>query len=249
LKAAQIGIAMGKRGTDVAREASALVLLDDDFAAIPAAIRLGRRIYDNLRKAIAYIIAVHIPIAGLALMPLLAGMPLMLMPIEIALLEMIIDPACSVVFEAEQEEPDVMSRPPRQPGLPVLPRKTALWALGQGCLALAVTGSMLHWGAGRQMADDHLRALVFTLLVLLNIGLIFGNRASRPSMRATLLRPNKALGWLVLLVMMVLGTALYWRPAQELFHLAALSATELGLCVAASLALIAGIGTAKAVLR
>src|SRR6185437_13239271 len=103
-----IGIAMGGRGTDVAREAAALVLLDDDFASIVATIRLGRRIYDNLRKAIQYIVAVHIPIAGLALLPLLLGMPLILMPVQIAFLEMVIDPACSVVFESEAEERDVM---------------------------------------------------------------------------------------------------------------------------------------------
>jgi len=102
MKAAHIGVSMGGRGTDVAREASSLVLLDDDFTSIVATIRLGRRIYDNLRKAIEYIVAVHIPIAGLALLPLFFGLPLMLMPIQIALLEMVIDPACSIVFEAER---------------------------------------------------------------------------------------------------------------------------------------------------
>ena len=98
IKAAHIGIAMGGRGTDVAREASAIVLLDDDFGSIVKTIRLGRRIYDNLRKAIEYLIAVHIPVAGLALLPLMLGMPLILTPIHIAFLEMVIDPACSEYF-------------------------------------------------------------------------------------------------------------------------------------------------------
>src|SRR5207342_3463562 len=119
LKAAHIGIAMGGRGTDVAREASALVLLDDDFTSIVRAIRLGRRIYDNLRKAMAYIMAVHVPIAGLALIPLLFGLPLVFWPLHIAFLEMVIDPVCSIVFEAESEEPDTMRRPPRHPSSPL----------------------------------------------------------------------------------------------------------------------------------
>jgi len=99
---------MGKRGTDVAREASAIVLLDDDFGSIVKAIRLGRRIYDNIRKAMAFIFAVHVPIAGLALLPLMFGLPLLFGPIHIALLEMIIDPVCALVFEAEREEKDIM---------------------------------------------------------------------------------------------------------------------------------------------
>ena len=113
LKAAHIGIAMGGRGTDVAREAASIVLLDDDFGSIVHAIKLGRRIYDNLRKAMGFIFAVHVPIAGLALLPLLFGLPILFGPVHIAFLEMIIDPVCSLVFEAESEEDDVMSHPPR----------------------------------------------------------------------------------------------------------------------------------------
>ena len=115
LKAAHIGIAMGGRGTDVAREAASMVLLDDDFGSIVASIRMGRRIYDNLRKAIRFIIAVHVPIAGMALIPLLLGYPLLLGPVHIAFLEMVIDPVCSLVFEAETDEANIMSRPPRSP--------------------------------------------------------------------------------------------------------------------------------------
>jgi P-type Ca2+ transporter type 2C len=137
LKAAHIGIAMGGRGTDVAREASALVLLDDDFTSIVRAIRLGRRIYDNLRKAMAYILAVHVPIAGLALIPLLFGLPLLFWPLHIAFLEMVIDPVCSIVFEAEGEERDIMQRPPRHPAEPLFSTRFAAWSLLQGALALA----------------------------------------------------------------------------------------------------------------
>ena len=119
LKAAHIGIAMGGRGTDVAREASSIVLLDDDFGSIVKAIRLGRRIYDNLRKAMGFIFAVHVPIAGLPLLPLLFGLPILFGPMHIAFLEMVIDPVCSLVFEAETEEDDVMRRPPRPPDQPL----------------------------------------------------------------------------------------------------------------------------------
>src|SRR5204863_7054238 len=114
LKAAHIGIAMGGLGTDVAREAASLVLLDDDFSSIVAAVRLGRRIFDNLQKAMLYILAIHVPIAGMSLLPVLFGLPLVLMPLHIVFLELIIDPACSVAFESEAEHPDIMIRPPRR---------------------------------------------------------------------------------------------------------------------------------------
>src|SRR6185312_6617592 len=127
LKAAHIGIAMGGRGTDVAREASSLVLLDDDFASIVGAVRLGRRIYDNLRKAMAYILAIHVPIAGLALIPLLFGLPLIFWPLHIAFLELVIDPMCSIVFEAEPEEQAIMQRPPRNPEQPLFSTGHIVW--------------------------------------------------------------------------------------------------------------------------
>ena len=134
LKAAHIGIAMGGRGTDVAREAASLILLDDDFTSIVTAVRLGRRIYDNLRKAMAYILAIHVPIAGLALIPLLFGLPLVFWPLHIAFLEMVIDPVCSIVFEAEGEEADTMRRPPRDPSAPLFTAGFVIWSLLQGAL-------------------------------------------------------------------------------------------------------------------
>ena len=149
LKAAHIGIAMGGRGTDVAREASAIVLLDDDFGSIVKAIRLGRRIYDNLRKAMSFIFAVHVPIAGLALLPLVFGLPLLFGPMHIALLEMVIDPVCSLVFEAETEEDDVMRRPPRSPDEPLFSRALVGWSLLQG--AVGVCGRRCHLRRGAEM--------------------------------------------------------------------------------------------------
>jgi Ca2+-transporting ATPase len=245
MKAAHIGIAMGQRGTDVAREASALVLLTDDFASIVATIRLGRRIYDNLRKAIEYIVAVHIPIAGLAILPLLFGLPLMLLPVHIALLEMVIDPACSIVFEAEKEEQDVMRRPPRAPGTPVLPRGAAIWAGLQGLAALLLVALALVIGLVSGMSDEALRAFAFTVMVLMNIGLILVNRSFQASLAQALTRPNRSLWLLTGLVLGILSLALYWPPAQQLFRFGALKAGDLLLCLGAEILLLAVLEFAK----
>ncbi|MGN6516552.1 MAG: cation-translocating P-type ATPase [Rhizomicrobium sp.] len=249
MKAAHIGVAMGGRGTDVAREAASIVLMEDDFASIVTTVRLGRRIYDNLRKAIEYIVAVHIPIAGLALLPFLLGLPLMLMPLQIALLEMVIDPACSVVFESEGAEANVMRRPPRRPDMPVLTRTAALWAAVQGAVALAVVTLALVLGAHMEMAESDLRAFVFVTLVLMNIGLILVNRSFGSSLADALLRPNRALWILVSAVLAVLAVALYWPPAQGLFGFGPLHFDELVICLAAGAVFIAAMEFAKRALQ
>ncbi len=169
LKAANIGVAMGGRGSDVAREASSIVLLDDDFGSIVAAIRLGRRIYDNLRKSMGFIIAVHIPIAGMALLPLLFGLPIILSPVHIAFLEMVIDPVCSLVFEAETEEADVMRRPPRPADAPMFSGAMIAWRILQGSTALAVVAGVLFTGMERGMPENEVRALTFFALVLMTL--------------------------------------------------------------------------------
>ena len=235
IKAAHIGIAMGGRGTDVAREASAIVLLDDDFASIVKTIRLGRRIYDNLRKAIEFIVAVHIPIAGLALLPLVLGLPLILTPVHIAFLEMVIDPACSVVFEAETEEHDVMQRPPREPESPLLARKQIIWSMLQGVIGFAILAGVLIIAARRSMPEADLRALVFTSLVLINIGLILVNRSFSASLARAFLRPNKTLLIFLSSVLMVLAVALFWPPASRLFRFGTLHWDDLAVSIAVGL--------------
>ncbi len=153
-KAAHIGIAMGGRGTDVAREAAALVLLDDNFASIVQAVRMGRRIFDNLKKAMAFIFSVHIPIAGMSLIPVLFKWPLALLPVHILFLELIIDPACTVVFEMEEDEADIMKRPPRRLEEPLFGRRMILTGLIQGlgvlAVVLAVYAFMLGAGLRRE---------------------------------------------------------------------------------------------------
>jgi Ca2+-transporting ATPase len=246
IKAAHIGIAMGGRGTEVAREAASIVLLDDDFSSIVTTIRLGRRIYDNLRKAIEYIVAVHIPIAGLALLPLILGLPLMLTPIHIAFLEMIIDPACSMVFEAEGEERDVMRRPPRNPKTPLLLRKRLIWALFQGVVVLAVLAALLIIGAHLRMAEADLRALIFTSLVLMNMGLILLNRSFGATLTDTLLRPNRSLWLLLGGVTLLLASTLTWAPARSLFHFGQLHWDDLAICAAVGVISLVGLERLKA---
>jgi Ca2+-transporting ATPase len=204
LKAAHIGIAMGGRGTDVAREAASLVLLDDDFGSIVAAVRMGRRIYDNLRKAMGFIVAVHIPIAGLALLPLLTGMPLLLGPVHIAFLELIIDPVCSVAFEAEEEERNAMQRPPRAPQSALFSSGLVGWALIQGSLMLAVTCGLTLWLWQAGLPADQLRAGAFLVLVLGIVGLIVVNRRFE---RAAANRPSSP-NWVLLAILATVAAIL-----------------------------------------
>ena len=227
LKAAHIGIAMGGRGTDVAREASSIVLLDDDFGSIVTAVRLGRRIYDNLRKAMGFIFAVHVPIAGLALLPLVFGLPILFGPMHIAFLEMVIDPVCSLVFEAETEEDDVMRRPPRAPDEPLFSGALIGWSLLQGALAFVLVAAIFIVAVRRGMPEAEVRALTFFSLVLAIVGLIFVNRSFSASLITALRRPNPALGWVLIAVILMLSLTLLWPFASALFRFGPLHADDL----------------------
>ncbi|MCC2682489.1 MAG: ATPase, type [Nitrosospira multiformis] len=165
LKSADIGIAMGKRGTDVARESAALVLLNDDFSSIVSAVRLGWRIFDNLQKASAFIIAVHLPIVGLSVIPVIMGLPVILMPVHILFLELIIDPACSIVFEAEREEADIMRRPPRSPDTRLFDRELLILGFGQGLVLLLIVQAIFSFALYRGLGVDEARAITFMTLV------------------------------------------------------------------------------------
>jgi Ca2+-transporting ATPase len=201
LRAADIGIAMGARGTDVAREAAALVLTDDDISSVVAGIAQGRGILDNLRKAMTYLIAVHVTIVGMAVFPLLvADWPLVLLPVQIALLELVIDPACSVVFEAEQPDPRLMDLPPRPVGAPLFDRRSLLVAAAQGVASLAAVIGVFVWGATSGRDDATVRSLAFTTLVASNLLLILVNRSMRLTVWGAFAeRRNAALKWILLL--------------------------------------------------
>jgi P-type Ca2+ transporter type 2C len=249
LKAAHIGIAMGGRGTDVAREASAIVLLDDDFGSIVKAIRLGRRIYDNLRKAMSFIFAVHVPIAGLALLPLVFGMPLLFGPIHIALLEMVIDPVCSLVFEAETEEDDVMRRPPRAPDEPLFSRALVVWSLVQGVIAFAVVAAIYVAALNWSMPVPEVRALTFFSLIVVIVSLILVNRSFSASLLAALQRPNRALAAVLAAVTTILALTLLWPPVNRLFGFGALHAGDLALTLGAGIVCLLALEMLKPLLR
>ena len=233
LKAAHIGIAMGGRGTDVAREASSIVLLDDDFGSIVKAIRLGRRIYDNLRKAMGFIFAVHVPIAGLALLPLLFGLPILFGPVHIAFLEMVIDPVCSLVFEAETEEDDVMRRRPRAPEQPLFSTSLIGWSVLQGALAFVLVAAIFVIGYRRGMPDTEVRALAFFSLIMTIVGLIFVNRSFSASLITALRRPNPSLTWVLGAVVAMLSLTLLWPLASDLFRFGPLHWDDLAVTLGA----------------
>src|SRR4029077_6466854 len=178
LEAAHIGIAMGARGTDVAREAADLVLLDDDFSSIVKAVRMGRRVFDNLKKAMAYIVAIHVPIAGLSFLPVLLGWPLILGPVHIAFLELIIDPSCSIVFEAEKEEAGIMRRRPRLSTESLFQRRFVGMSVLQGAGMLAISMAIFAVAYSRGQGEAEARALTFVSLVLMNLALIATSRSS-----------------------------------------------------------------------
>jgi Ca2+-transporting ATPase len=231
LKAAQIGIAMGQRGTDVARESAALVLLDDDFSSIVEAVKLGRRIFDNLRKAMSYLLAIHIPIAGISLIPVLFKLPLVLLPIHVAFLHLVIDPACSIVLEAEPAEPNVMKRSPRNPKEPLFGRKTVGLAVLQGSgilvILLVVFVVTLYRGQGELDA----RALTFTTLMLANLGLILSESSSSRLSPKILQSPNSALWWVIGGGVFFLAIVLYVPFLRQLFSFSFLHPIDLAICL------------------
>lgn len=227
LKAANIGIAMGERGTDVARESADLVLLDDDFSSIVQSVKLGRRIFDNLRKGMAYTLAVHVPIAGMSLIPVMFQWPLVLLPVHIAFLHLIIDPACTVVFEAEPEESNVMNRPPRNPKEPLFSRRTLRLALLQGMSSLVVLVLVFAIAYYRGNGELDARALAFTTLIVSNLSLILTNRSWSRTIPEMLRSPNRALWWVIGGGIIFLGLILYVPLLRHLFRFSFLHRDDL----------------------
>jgi Ca2+-transporting ATPase len=237
LKAAHVGVAMGARGTDVAREAAAIVLVDDNFASIVRAVRQGRRIFGNLRKSMSYIMAVHVPIAGMAFLPLLLGWPIVLFPMHIALLELAIDPACAMVFENEPADADVMQHPPRDPAAPLFAGGTLVQAVLQGLGVLAALLGVYVWGT-QQLDEAQARSLAFSTLVLGNLALIISNRAGPRGLLASLWVPNGMLWGVMAFTLGLLALALYLPPLTGVLHMAPLSPGLLALAAAAAAACV-----------
>ena len=204
LKAANIGIAMGSKGTDVAREASSLVLLDDNFASIVFAIRLGRKIYDNLQKAMSYILAIHIPIIGLTLFPaFFSSLPILLMPLHIVILELTIDPICSVAFENEQEEENIMRRKPRNSQKKFFGGNKILESVLQGILLLAMTTIIYFYSIYEGHTNEEVRAIAFSSLVIGNIFLILTNLSKTRNFIKVITEKNWTV-WLILSITIII---------------------------------------------
>lgn len=251
LKAADIGIAMGGRGTDVAREAAGIVLLDDNFGSIVGAVRLGRRIYGNLQKAMGFIVAVHIPIAGLAILPLATGLPLLLGPLHIAFLEMVIDPVCSLAFEVESGDADAMQRPPRAPGARLFSRHRVLRAALQGLLALGLLVGLtlaLHY---QGVAAGALRTMAFLALVACIVALILANRTATRGGAPRHRSSNPVLTGILVAVGLALTVSQLWPTATRLFHFERLGTglTALALGTGAVLLLVTELAKPRRVMQ
>ena len=239
LKSANIGIAMGKNGTDVAREASSLVLMDDNFLSIVKAIKMGRRIFDNLQKAFGYTFAIHVPIAGLSLIPILLGsFPIILWPVHIVFLELIIDPACSIIFEAEKEEKNIMSRPPRSMDEPFFGRKKILFSCLQGVGILLFTLAVYFTGLHLGYVAQEVRAMTFITLIVSNIAVILTNRSWSENIFKIIATPNKAVLWVVggaiFFLVMILNIPFF----LDLFQFQKLTLINTVICCAAGLSTI-----------
>ena len=210
LEAAHVGVAMGLRGTDVAREAADLVLLDDSFASIVGGVRLGRRIFSNLRKALIYVTAVHVPVAGVALLPILMGLPPLLFPLHVVLLELVIDPVCSLVFEGEPSEAQAMERPPRSPREPLFGRRQLLFGILQGALVLAAVMGAYAVLLARGLPAGEARAAAFAALVAGNLAMALADAAEA---RTGLFAPARRLFWVIALAAAAAVAAAIYVPA------------------------------------
>lgn len=233
LKSANIGIAMGERGTDVAREASDIVLLSDNFSSIVEGVRVGRRIFDNLKKAMSYIAAIHIPITIMALLPLFLGMPIIFLPAHIAFLELIIDPASSIVFESEKDESNIMERPPRDLKVHLFNRESLIVSFFQGLSITFVVGTMFIFGLLSGKEEGEVRTLTFVTLVFANLMLIITNLSWRDNAWVILKGGNRALWWI--LGGTILGMiGLFYMPfLRSIFHFSPLHLDDLSLTFAA----------------
>jgi Ca2+-transporting ATPase len=233
LKAADIGIAMGGRGTDVAREAGAVVLLDDDFTSIVRAVRLGRRIYDNIGKAMSYVLAIHVPIAGMALLPVLFKWPLVLLPLHVIFMELIVDPACSIAFEMEPEEAGVMRRRPRPPTARLMDRRFVTRSLLQGTGALVITAAVYIAARWQGLDERDVRTLAFATLIMTNLSLIFANRSLTRSFWSDRQSTNPTFLWLAGTALSILGLILFVPALRDVFALARPHPIDLLVCATA----------------
>ncbi len=236
LKSAHIGIAMGQRGTDVARESASLVLLDDDFGSIVEAIKMGRRIFENLQHAMAYLLAVHIPITGISIIPVFFNLPLVLLPMHIAFLHLIIEPACSIAFEAEPTGQGVMQRPPRRSDERLFSKSFLIPTLWQGLTVLIVLLLVFGISLSRNQGEMEARTLTFATLIVASLGLIVSNRSWTESTLSRGRATNKAFWWVLGGTVVMLAAVLYLPSLRNLFRFSQMHPVDVALILGAGLA-------------
>ncbi|WP_442753657.1 cation-translocating P-type ATPase [Methylocystis sp. JAN1] len=236
LAAAHIGVAMGQRGSDVAREAAHIVLLDDRFASIVAGIELGRRISSNLRKALTYVTAIHIPIAGLALTPIVMGLPPMLLPAHVVLMELIIDPTCSLAFEAQPGEKDAMLKPPRPQSEPLFGTRDLLLGVAQGFAVFLAVLSVYVLAISLNRPEAEARGLSFSTLIVGNLTLALADALPKG---ASPFSPENLPFWAIAgVALSAVAAGLYFPPLAALLRFAPPAAEDLA--IASLLAMSAG---------
>lgn len=227
LKSANIGVSMGERGTDVAREASSIVLLDDNFTSIVNGVKMGRRVFDNIRKAMSYVFSMHIPIMGITILALIFKWPLILLPMHILFLELIIDPTCSMVFEAEKAEENIMKRKPRSPREKIFNRRTLIYSILQGFGMLLAMTIVFYLTIQHTDNENTARAMGFSTLIFSNILLILTNRSTSKPIYKTLFEKNTAFWFVAFGALFFLALSIYLPFFNQLFKFNPLTLKEI----------------------
>jgi len=232
LKAAHIGIAMGQRGSDVAKNAASLILSDDDLSHMTDAVAMGRRIYDNLKKAIQYIVSIHIPIILIVTLPLLLGWKFtnIFSPVHVIFLELIMGPTCSIIFENEPMEPGTMQRPPRKMGSTFLSMRQLMISIVQGLMITAACLGIGYYNIKQGNNDDVIRTVIFITLLFSNIFLTLANRSFKYSILKTITYKNNLVLLIIAITLIFIGLILYVPFIRDLFRLSPLSLTGIGTC-------------------
>jgi Ca2+-transporting ATPase len=237
LKAAHIGIAMGKKGTELAQQAASLILPNDDLSGMLEAVAMGRKIYTNLKKAIRYIISIHIPIVLLVFIPLVLGWiyPNIFSPIHVIFFELIMGPTCSIIYENEPAEANILLHPPRKKSMHIFNLSEISVSILQGLVITLGCLLMYQWGVKQQMTEAATRTLVFTTLILSNIFLTLENRSFRFSIVHTLFYPNRLLGIIIGITTLFSAIILLVAPIRQFFKLDGISVSNLALCLLTAL--------------
>ncbi|MBO9727474.1 MAG: cation-translocating P-type ATPase [Chitinophaga sp.] len=232
LKAAHIGIAMGKKGTEIAKQAAALILVNDDLSGMVDAIAVGRRIYTNIKKAVQYIISIHIPIILTVSLPLFLGWiyPNIFTPVHVIFLEIIMGPTCSIVYENEPMEENAMRQPPRPITQTFLSFREMNISIIQGLLITAGVLSAYQWSVAQGYDETHTRSMVFTTLVLANIFLTLVNRSFYYSFLHSMRNRNKLMVSVIIITLILLAVMLYVPPVAQFFSINALQLPQLLIC-------------------